>query len=536
MRTFSLLLLAAAALHAQRFYADDPLEAEPPPHPVKDIKNRKLSDYFDLLNNQFRKVGERQPGKGPPIRAKAVNTLGEPLQGAWWVKRHYYRRMSIEELKRVPGPDVLPSVKDKLTVVSAKNEGVTPGFVVLDANQRRFFIKFDPLTNPEMATSADAITSRFFYALGFHVPDNNIVYLDPDQLVLGADITLAGKDGKPRKMLRRDLIEILLKVPKTPDGRYRATASLALPGRPVGPPRYSGMRTDDPNDIVPHEHRRDQRGLHVIDSWLDHDDSRAINNLDALVTEDGRSYIRHYQLDFGSTLGSGTQRANSPRSGAYYFDWSGAARQFFTLGLAPPYWAFARYPHFPSIGKFEWKVFDPERWVPEYPNPAFLNRLPDDEFWGAKLVTAITTDEIRAIVSMGQLSDKKAEDWLVECLAQRRDKIGRVYFSKLLPFDKFAIENGEVVWEDLGASLKYLPAAEVSLQWHSFDNATGAKRPLAGQASKRIPAISAGYSCLTLQDGRKPSYTASPEWTGAGNGHYGGTTETPGPAGVSVQT
>ena len=44
---------------------------------------------------------------------------------------------------------------------------------------------------------------------------------------------------------------------------------------------------------------------------------------------------------------------------------------------------FASYPRFPSIGKIEWKVFDPERWVPEYPNPAFLNRLPDDEFWGA---------------------------------------------------------------------------------------------------------------------------------------------------------
>ena len=112
---------------------------------------------------------------------------------------------------------------------------------------------------------------------------------------------------------------------------------------------------------------------------------------------------------------------------------------------------FASYPHFPSIGKIEWKVFDPERWVPEYPNPAFLNRLPDDEFWGAKLVTAFSDEDIRAIVSMGQLSDKKAEDWLVECLIKRRDKVGQVYFSKVLPLDKFALQNGEIAWEDLGA-------------------------------------------------------------------------------------
>src|SRR6185436_4468738 len=182
------------------------------------------------------------------------------LQGAWWMKRHYYNRMTIAELQRIPGPDVIPSA-GKWTVVSAKNEGVTPGFVVLDANQRRFFIKFDPMTNPEMATSADAITSRFFHAMGFHVPDNNIVLFDADQLELGEGVSLPGRDGKPRKMTNRDLADILLKVPKTAGGRYRATASLALPGIPVGPPRYSGTRTDDPNDIVPHEHRRDQRGL-----------------------------------------------------------------------------------------------------------------------------------------------------------------------------------------------------------------------------------------------------------------------------------
>ena len=151
---------------------------------------------------------------------------------------------------------------------------------------------------------------------------------------------------------------------------------------------------------------------------------------------------------------------------------------------------FASYPHYPSIGKFEWKVFDPERWVPEYPNPAFLNRLPDDEFWGAKLVTAFTDDDIRAIVSMGQLSDKKAEDWLVECLIKRRDKIGQVYFSKVLPLDKFAIENGEIVLGGPGRRRSGLPPADVSLQWSSFDNRSGARTAIAGQVSKRIPADS----------------------------------------------
>jgi hypothetical protein len=244
--------------------------------------------------------------------------------------------------------------------------------------------------------------------------------------------------------------------------------------------------------------------LHVIDAWVDHDDSRAINNYDALVREGDRQFVRHHQLDFGSTLGSGTQRANSPRSGAYYFTWKESAKQLFTLGLAPPYWAFADYPEFPSVGKFEWKVFDPEKWLPEYPNPAFLNRLPDDEFWGAKLVTAFTDEEIRAVVSTGGLSDREAEKWVAECLIQRRNKIGKTYFAKVLPFDRFAIRNSELVWDDLGATLGYVPRSEVDIRWERFDNATGVRTAIPGAQTARVPEGS-GYAVATMISKQKPS-------------------------------
>ncbi|MBL8173572.1 MAG: hypothetical protein JNK48_02825 [Bryobacterales bacterium] len=506
MRYLWTLVLIPLSLAGQRFYADDPLEFEPKPRNVPMAANRKLSDYYDLFSNQFGRPGERNSELGEPTRAKGVSTLGEPMQGAWWMKRHYYKRMSLEALQLGAGGRTPPS-EGKWTIVSAKNEGVTPGFTVVDGAKRMFFVKFDPMSNPEMATAADAVTGRLFHAMGYHVPDNYIVYFSEERLEIGKDVKITGMLGKKRPMVWADVEEILRKVPKTADGKYRATASLALPGKPIGPPRYFGTRADDPNDVVPHEHRRDYRGLHVIDAWLDHDDSRAINNIDILVKEGGAQYIRHYQLDFGSTLGSATAKANSARSGTYFFSWKESAAQLFTLGLYVPYWAKADYPKFESIGKFEYKVFDPERWVPEYPNVAFLNRLPDDEFWAAKQVTAFTDEELKAIVAKGELSDAKAAEWLWRCLVERRNKIGRAYFTKVLPFDEFRVEGGELRWTDLPAKLGYWGETAVDVQWSSFDNGAGRKSPIAGQSGTKLPAMREGYWCATLTSRSKKTQT-----------------------------
>jgi hypothetical protein len=500
--TLTLLTIAATA-DARKFYADDPLLYEPKPRDAGAPKSRKLSDIYDLFSHQFSDLGERQPDpktKKPPIRARAINTIEDPLQGAWWEQRHYYKRMSRAELQRGPGNTSAPSTRGKWTIVGAKAEGVTPGFQMIDADKRRYFVKFDPLSNPEIATAADQISSKLFYALGYHVPENYLIYFDVNQLELGADVELADAKGKTRKMTQRDLYEILLKVPKNKEGKYRGTASLALPGKPIGPPRYYSTRADDPNDVVPHEHRRDQRGLRLICAWLAHEDSRAINNIDVLATTaDGVKYIKHFLLDFGSTLGSASTKANSPRSGLQFFDWTDAAKNFFSLGLHIPYVDFAKYPHLPSVGRFEAKVFDPERWVPEYPNPAFRNALPDDDFWMAKQIMSLRDDEIRAMVETGQYTDPRATEWVTKCLIERRDKIGKVFFAKVLPIDRFRVENGTVAWDDLGGAKE-----AVTMQWHSFDNETEKRTAMAGATTARMPEASS-FLCLEVVRAARPA-------------------------------
>jgi hypothetical protein len=486
-------VVAAAAVlafpaAAQRFYDDDPIQREPRPRDAGNIKPRKLSDYYDFFSNTFAKPGERHVNT-KKYPAQAVNTLGDAPDSSWYTKRHYWRRMSIAELTRGPGDENAPSTDAPWKVVAAKAEGITPGFEIVDSKGRRYVLKFDPQRYPEIATSVDTIGSKFFHALGYNVPENYIVYFTEDQLELSDDVKLRDALGRARKMTGRDITELLMRVNRGSDGRFRGTASRYLQGRPVREFRYYGTRKDDPNDIVPHEHRRDLRGLGVFCAWLNHDDSRAINTLDLLVEEGGVKFVKHYLIDFGSILGSASNGPNSVRSGfGYLFEMKPAMAQFFTLGLWVPRWARADFGDFRSVGKFEADAFDAERWVPEYPNPAFSNRLPDDGFWAAKQVMEFTDEDIRAIVKTGQYSDPRAEQYVIDCLIKRRDKIGRAFFARVLPLERFEVRDGRLAFADLEVLHKFVASRNYTVAWSVFDNQQQTSTPLAGENTMTVPA------------------------------------------------
>jgi len=396
--------------------------------------------------------------------------------------------MSIEELVRGPSIDNPPDTSGTLTVVGAKTEGVSPGFTIRDARGRKYFVKFDPLTNPEMATGAEVISTKFFHALGYYVPENYVFVFHRQQLAVAPDATLTDSQGKRRPMADRDVTDMLVDVPRTSDGGYRAIASLLLKGKGVGPFRFHGTRKDDPNDVVPHEHRRELRGLRVFCAWLAHEDSKSLNTLDMLVEENGINFLRHHLIDFGATLGSRSIGPKSPLWGnEYLFAWKPAALQIFTLGLYVPRWMRADYPKIPAVGRFEAEVFDPEKWVSHYYNPAFANCRPDDAFWAAKQVMAFSDEDIRAIVKTGHYSDPRAEDWIVQCLIRRRDKIGRTYFNKVLPLDRFAAKDSRLVFDDLAVKYGLSGPPQYTVQWARFNNGSAEKTPLAGETTLALP-------------------------------------------------
>jgi hypothetical protein len=307
-------LAGAAALSASappRFYPDDPIWVDDD-KALDASKTGVIEDSngYDFVANTFADLGERRD-----VRAMNVNTVDEVPDSSWFTNRIGRRQMSVEEIVR--GPDSLPGVSLEGWVVSGgKSSGVQPGFRMKDPSGWTYQIEFDPPSNPEMATGAEIIGTAFYHALGYHTVEVYITEFDPVKAVIAPTARVFDPlIGERRSLTKLDLEKIYQRAARLPNGRFRVLASRFASGKPLGNFRYHGTRPDDPNDIVPHEHRRELRGARVFGAWLNHDDSRGVNSLDFLATEGSRNYVKHYMFDFGSIMGSGTVHAQVHRAG-----------------------------------------------------------------------------------------------------------------------------------------------------------------------------------------------------------------------------
>lgn len=469
-----------AARQGRKFFSDDPLWREPAPRPVQDVAKRDIDHLYDFLDNSYLTPRrEAKLGKQAPRSAQDVNTIGEVPDGPWYTNRHAFRRMSIAELQRGPGNSTPPDPDQPWRITAAKSNGITPGFVIEDARGNRFVLKFDPPQYPEMCSAADVIGSKIFYALGYHTPENYIVHFRREQLKINDGVMYRHPSGRKFPLTESLIDELLRPQPKLADGTYRALASRWLEGKVVGPFDYRGTRSDDPNDTISHEDRRVLRGLAVFAGWVNHHDTSQINTMDTLVTENGYQYIRHYLIDFGSILGSRGDRPKEPWIGHQYsIMHKETALRAFSLGLYVTPWERSEYRNLKGVGLLDGWSFDPLNWKPEVPNSAFLRMDNADGFWAAKQVASFTDEEIRALVETGQLSDPRATAWITGCLTERRDKIARSWFSKLLPLDHFRIVDGRLVFDELSAQFVDAPLVRYEVQWSAYNNEHDRATPL----------------------------------------------------------
>jgi hypothetical protein len=391
---------------------------------------RTISYYYDGYKQTVRPLtrgldlaaGLRRLGGGRPEAANVDAHDEVRLPSTWWTPRVGHQPVSpADMLAGTGGGDAPPP---PWTLVKAKSQGVSPGFQIIDRDGSRWAIKFDPPTLPELTTAADVITSKLYWAAGYNVPHNVIVTFRREDLHLKHGLHHHDPIHGDLPVTEATIDDLLSRVARREDGSWRAVASRFLAGKPLGEIDFEGRRRDDPEDRIPHEQRRELRGMWAINAWLDHDDCSSRNTLDMWVTEGGRSFVRHYFLDFSGTLGAASITKHSQRAGhEHLLDFDVALFNLATLGLARPRWEHAVDPAIPGVGFIDAATFDPASWRPFLPNAAFDSRTARDVRWGVRILAGFDEGLIRAAVREGRLSDPRAEDYLVRTLLARRDKL-----------------------------------------------------------------------------------------------------------------
>jgi hypothetical protein len=468
------MVVGLRAQQKPKFFPDDPIAREPETQDASKVQEWEIGLGSDLVFNLFAKPGDVTPD----VRAQNINTVDEVPDSSWFTNRIYTRAVSLDEITR--GPNTIDGpARGKWTIIRPKSAGAAPGFTARDEKGEVWFVSFDGHGHPVASTAAIMVATRLFWALGYNQVESYLTSIRPEDLTI-ADTAMVLAHGKRRRMKQSDVNEVFAHSARNADGSYRAVAGRAVPGRVLGGFKYFGTRPDDPNDVVPHEHRRELRALQVFGAWANLVDIKAGNTLDTLITENGRGVVRHYLQDVGSTFGTGAIGPHQPDEGhEYIYEGGPTVKRLFSLGFYIRSWQTVDYENHPEVGRFEGDEFEPEDWRARVPAAALQRARPDDTFWAALRVAAFSDDQIRAAVKTGAYTDPAAEKILSDTLIKRRDKIGRVYFQKINPLVRFVLDgSGALTFENAAVKAGFgdPPKGGYQAAWAQFDNATGEAR------------------------------------------------------------
>ncbi len=435
------------------------IDSRPVPMPAEYETGRIWDRTYNLLARQiYRAV--YIPGWGAafaetltlkkPRASENVNAWDEVPDSSWFTNRIGKGNMSVEDLKRGPRTNSGPDMSGPWVVIKGKISGIAPGFVIKDARGDIYFIKFNSPGYEGLTSGAEIISTLILHAAGYNVPENHVMNVPLSMFSIGEKATTKGKYGVKKRMSKEDFDSVIKRTNTDREDKVRVIASKGLPGKPLGGFFFEGIRQDDPNDRIRHEHRRELRGYRLFSAWLNNTDVHVHNTLDMYQGRDGEGFVRHYMIDFGTSLGSAGGLPKNPAIGyEYLVDYGAIGKNFISLGMNEPYWVSNKHSGHRSVGFFESENFDPLKWKNSYPTRAFELMDDRDAFWATKIIMSFTDELLGAIVSEARYPEQGAAEHVLKTLIERRDKIGRKWFGRMTPVDNVQVRGDKLVFTDI---------------------------------------------------------------------------------------
>lgn len=419
---------------------------------------------WDAADNVvFRPLSESLGLDGDGGESVDVNTLDEVPDSAWFTNRLGVHPMTSRELElgRCTPDQILDgsAAADGAWIVDqGKMTGATEGFRVTVPGKGRYLFKADDQGAPEHASAAQTVGVRIFHAVGYFVPCEQIVYFRPSVLELLPGLKYK-RQWQHEKPFDRQALDVILSHSPRRGELVRMQASAWLPGYNLGGFHYQGTRDDDPNDVIPHDERRELRAKRLVNAWIDRVDERLANTLDMwMVDGPGASdaspgHVVHNVLDTSEAFGSDYNADDVTRRVGYTYvwDWGDIATDLAVFGARKNVWeTVQKAPGEESFFFFNVKDFVPQDWKNEYPIAAFSRMTERDGAWMARILARFTPDNVQALARMADYSDPKDTAYLGAMLEGRLEKILARYLTRLSPISALHVEGpGELCGVDM---------------------------------------------------------------------------------------
>jgi hypothetical protein len=316
--------------------------------------------------------------------AQDVNALDEVPLSSWFAGARSAAAAGEAAALRSAGPFV---------VEAGRVQGDEPYLIVRDPDGGRYLLSVDAHADSERGARAAVVASRLLHAAGFPAPPGRPARVARETLTLSDGAVEQGEFGGTSDLTGAE-IDRLFPTPQ------RTAALFELPdGVMLGGFRERGTRAGDPNDRIPHEHRRSLRGLAPLCAWLDHRRLDEAHTLDLYASEG--QHVQHLLTHLTAALGVEDALAAARRS-----------------------------PDRPP-SPFGGPGFDPLAWQPRQPYAPFLEAGWGDLLWGVRVMLEIPESELRDAVEAARFARTEDAAFLAGALRERRSQIARAWLGRL---------------------------------------------------------------------------------------------------------